>query len=478
MSTSNLFHEIMQCSAVWYHPWLREPAAEINRIRLLATQYTSERMVTYSNLMGMEMLANDLQKPKPSLSVKTEKNMNEADEKLATLNYVSDLKTKTKSKMLKEYEQKMGKPGNKRPLSRIPLWYFLHEILDVERCNDMIGWECEPELIFTIKKPKELACLWGQIKSRENMTYAKLARGIRYYYGKGVIEKFNGKRFCYQFIVSKKTKAVLSKRKNIPQEIISTKSRHDRKRKSPLPDTYKNDSKKSWENRSQDGFTNTSVKDWTSDDDDIISDSDLSSLDQCISDIFTDPKFATFFPDVSLENKVFPTSVSTTKLDSDMFIMTRQPSELGIFPTLDDMSQFISTSGPTETLTDCLQQKEDLVDLSNLQDSQLFDIYDQDNSFDGYQPKQYRDHQEVQWDRKKSKSESEAFFQDFFNQNTSSLQRSSATVRSLPDFSIIDNNVSTLKPEDQYGFFTNMLLDQEDTHTQSRSSSLNDYFNF
>lgn len=158
--------------------------------------------------------------------------------------------------------------------------------------------------------------------------------------------------------------------------------------------------------------------------------------------------------------------------------MTRQPSELGIFPTLDDMSQFISTSGPTETLTDCLQQKEDLVDLSNLQDSQLFDIYDQENSFDGYQPKRYRDHQEVQWDRKKSKSESEAFFQDFFNQNTSSLQRSSATVRSLPDFSIIDNNVSTLKPEDQYGFFTNMLLDQEDTHTQSRSSSLNDYFNF
>lgn len=81
--------------------------------------------------------------------------------------------------------------GKKRPLSRIPLWYFLHEILEVERCKDLIGWEDEKNLVFTIKKPKELAVLWGQIKDKETMTYPKLARGIRYYYGKGVIEKVN-----------------------------------------------------------------------------------------------------------------------------------------------------------------------------------------------------------------------------------------------------------------------------------------------
>lgn len=59
----------------------------------------------------------------------------------------------------------------------------------------MIGWENEEKLVFTIKKPKELAVLWGQIKNKGNMTYPKLARGIRYYYGKGVIEKV---KICFQ----------------------------------------------------------------------------------------------------------------------------------------------------------------------------------------------------------------------------------------------------------------------------------------
>ena len=54
-------------------------------------------MVTYSNLLGMEMLTKDLQRPEPTLptiSIKTEKLENETDDKMATLNYVSDLKTK------------------------------------------------------------------------------------------------------------------------------------------------------------------------------------------------------------------------------------------------------------------------------------------------------------------------------------------------------------------------------------------------
>ena len=59
----------------------------------------------------------------------------------------------------------------------------------MEQCQKLVCWEDERNFVFTIKKPKELAVLWGQIKNKETMTYPKLARGIRYYYGKGVIEK-------------------------------------------------------------------------------------------------------------------------------------------------------------------------------------------------------------------------------------------------------------------------------------------------
>ena len=55
--------------------------------------------------------------------------------------------------------------------------------------SEIIEWADRRQLEFTIKDPDEVAKLWGLVKEKSTMTYAKLARGIRYYYGKGVIEK-------------------------------------------------------------------------------------------------------------------------------------------------------------------------------------------------------------------------------------------------------------------------------------------------
>ena len=38
-------------------------------------------------------------------------------------------------------------------------------------------------------QPNEVAYLWGSIKDKSDMTYEKLGRAMRYYYGKNIIEK-------------------------------------------------------------------------------------------------------------------------------------------------------------------------------------------------------------------------------------------------------------------------------------------------
>ena len=74
-------------------------------------------------------------------------------------------------------------------LRRIPLWYFLHEMLCMDTDSQLVCWTDKKNLIFQIRHPEELASLWGSVKGKSEMTYSKLARGLRYYYGKGVIEK-------------------------------------------------------------------------------------------------------------------------------------------------------------------------------------------------------------------------------------------------------------------------------------------------
>ena len=49
-------------------------------------------------------------------------------------------------------------------------------------------------------EPNEVARLWGLRKGKEGMTYDKMSRALRQYYGKGIIEKTPGRNFGYYFV--------------------------------------------------------------------------------------------------------------------------------------------------------------------------------------------------------------------------------------------------------------------------------------
>ena len=83
---------------------------------------------------------------------------------------------------------------------RISLWFFILELLDLDKCQTCVGWTYEEPYEFAIKNPDELAALWGSVKENPTMTYAKLARGLRYYYGKNIIEKVCNTSMLFIFI--------------------------------------------------------------------------------------------------------------------------------------------------------------------------------------------------------------------------------------------------------------------------------------
>jgi len=180
------------------------------------------------------------------------------------------------------------------------------------------------------------------------MTYAKLARGIRYYYGKGVIEKYRGKRFSYQFILSKKTSAVLKKSfpalTNVKQE-VKEESCIDLKQKyvaTPSSSKYLNPRglnprglKRSLSNNSSDGSDRTSIasSDGGSDNEnsDFMNLDEFDNLDECLSDIFSDvSKMKDLFKDISMfedddvttsstENSSTPPNSNSLDFDFDFF---------------------------------------------------------------------------------------------------------------------------------------------------------------
>lgn len=82
----------------------------------------------------------------------------------------------------------------------IQLWQFLLELLIAPECGNLIKWTQEEDYEFKILQPSTVAKMWGKKKNKPTMNYEKLSRGLRYYYGKNVIEKVHGKRYVYQFM--------------------------------------------------------------------------------------------------------------------------------------------------------------------------------------------------------------------------------------------------------------------------------------
>ena len=61
------------------------------------------------------------------------------------------------------------------------------ELLSDEKFMHMISWT-NYDGEFQFHQPEEVARLWGLRRKRENMTYAKMTRGLRYYYDKVILE--------------------------------------------------------------------------------------------------------------------------------------------------------------------------------------------------------------------------------------------------------------------------------------------------
>lgn len=329
--------------------------------------------------------------------------------------------------------------------------------------------------------------------------------------------------------MSRKTKAVLSKRNNIPAEIlldgskIKINNKNNRKRKSSSTDGSNLENKKSsWDTLDCDQAT-LNGSEWGSDEDDMLSDTDIQNLDQCLADIFIDPQFSSFFSDSSSPlstsnlseaggNQSLST-ITTEKQNDDLFIMTKQPSELSVYSNVfnnnynhqHQLSPFISafskvpstnTSLQTPkhlqseitTNTDILDRRHPYHQHQHQQQKPLPNLFDMstpttvntktsmmiedhsDNFGRRLQPFHESEQYSRDWNKQKSR-ESEAFLQELFP--THSIHKPSASlIRSIPDLSLIETTVPiATRDENSFGFFTDFLLDES-----MHSNSIENYF--
>ncbi|UJR09644.1 hypothetical protein I4U23_013878 [Adineta vaga] len=78
---------------------------------------------------------------------------------------------------------------------------FLRLLLEDEEYEHVIQFVDRKQGIFKLNKPNEIAELWKQAKGRNTdneMTYDKVARALRYYYGSGIMQP-NAGRFTFRF---------------------------------------------------------------------------------------------------------------------------------------------------------------------------------------------------------------------------------------------------------------------------------------
>lgn len=84
------------------------------------------------------------------------------------------------------------------------LWQLILKLLvsppSSELESGLVEWTGEQKYGFRILQPKKLAELWGKVKKKPAMNFEKLARGLRYYYGKSMLEKVPGRENTYQFV--------------------------------------------------------------------------------------------------------------------------------------------------------------------------------------------------------------------------------------------------------------------------------------
>eukprot|EP00117_Sycon_ciliatum_P016385 scpid42359/ scgid15833/ Protein C-ets-2 len=83
---------------------------------------------------------------------------------------------------------------------QIQLWQFLLELLSDSRERNIIEWTYENPWEFKIRSPAEVAKRWGKRKSKPGMNYEKLARGLRYYYMKKILQKVAGRKYTYKYV--------------------------------------------------------------------------------------------------------------------------------------------------------------------------------------------------------------------------------------------------------------------------------------
>ncbi len=87
------------------------------------------------------------------------------------------------------------------------LWEFLLKVLKKPKYNYMVSWESRKDGLFRFHDPSAFAALWGRHRNRPNMTYDKVARALRYYYRREILEPVGGRltykftpRLCKQFM--------------------------------------------------------------------------------------------------------------------------------------------------------------------------------------------------------------------------------------------------------------------------------------
>lgn len=77
---------------------------------------------------------------------------------------------------------------------------FLLDLLLSGDHRDIIQWTGNTSKFKFVDRMR-VAKLWGQHKNNSAMTYDKMARALRSYYGRGIIEKVIGVQYSYKFVL-------------------------------------------------------------------------------------------------------------------------------------------------------------------------------------------------------------------------------------------------------------------------------------